>query len=734
MTTTSTGADARTGSEILVVDDDDDAVWLITALLADAGHKVRPARNGALALLTARAAPPALILLDIRLPGIDGFEVCRRLKAEPRTADVPVIFLSALHEDNEKGSAFRAGGVDYITKPIHKEELLARVGTHLAIVRAQRELASARDAAQKATRAEHAAVRSLRATLYGIGDGVIATDARARVQIMNPVAETLTGWTEAEARGRRVTEVFRIVHEDTRAPVECTVESVLRDGRTVAMANHTVLIARDGIERPIADSGAPVRDDAMMLSGAVLVFRDQTDARHAEHELLRLNAEYQSLIAVLEKERLDRERLQSGLIQADRLASMGMLAAGVAHEINNPLSYVLFHLETLTEDLPMLATLTKHCRADLREDHGHAPPAALAELLEPAWLDDVVSRAAEALDGVRRIRKVVSGLGTFSRVERVELSNVDVAVALDSALCMAFNEIKYRAQLIKDLGQVPSVWASEGKLAQVFLNLLVNAAQSVEEGNVDGNRITVRTWAEAESVCVEVADTGAGIPPESLARVFEPFFTSKGVGKGSGLGLPICRNLVAEFGGEIGIESAVGEGTRVTVRLPRVPCHAAAPPPTKVSEAPAAIDVRGRLLVVDDEPAIRAAMKRLLGRAHEVVTAASGAEARSILEQDTSFDVILCDLMMPDMTGMELHAWLTVRDPNLAAKIVFVTGGAFTPRSSEYVARSGNARIEKPFDAAALRTLVAEFVAANHARAKDPMPLQSQPPKSGGRQ
>ena len=619
MNATSGSADARGRSDILVVDDDEDVMWLITTLLGEAGHDVRPASDGALALVAAHAAPPGLILLDIKLPGLDGFEVCRRLKADPLTAGVPVIFLSALQDDSEKGRAFRSGGVDYITKPIHREELLARVGTHLAIVRTQRDLEDARDAAQTAMRAE-------------------------------------------------------------------------------------------------------------------------------------------------QKERLEREQLQASLTQADRLASLGMLAAGVAHEINNPLSYVLYDLETLTEDLPKLATVTTRCRADLRAVPADAPTAALAGLLDPTWLDDVLSRTSEALDGVRRIRDVVKGLGTFSRVERANLGDVDVAAALDSAVGMAINEIKYRAVLVKNLAQVPPVRASEGKLVQVFLNLLVNAAHAIDEGNVRGNRITVRTWADADEVYAEVADTGAGIPAESLERVFEPFFTSKGVGKGSALGLPIgrnlvtefggerplestggegtraqaraasiCRNLIAEFGGELHLESAVGKGTRAIVRLPRAQARSVVPPPAKRPEAAMAAFVRGRLLVVDDEPAIRSAMGRLLGTAHTVVTAASGAEARSILEHDAAFDVILCDLMMPDMTGMELHAWMVRFDPSLAAKVVFVTGGAFTPQSSEYVARTGNTRIEKPFDAAALKTLVAELVAANQ-RPMDPLlSPPSQPTKFGVR-
>ena len=222
----------------------------------------------------------------------------------------------------------------------------------------------------------------------------------------------------------------------------------------------------------------------------------------------------------------------------------------------------------------------------------------------------------------------------------------------------------------------------------------------------------MRTWAAGGDVFAEVSDTGTGIAPENLERIFEPFFTTKKAGKGSGLGLAICKTLIGEFGGDLRVESELGKGTRFVVRLPvRDGEPDDLEDPSPAAQAPRGPSVRGRVLVVDDEASIRAVVSRLLRADHEVVTAASGREAQALLSKDGGFDLILCDLMMPELSGMELHAWLATHDPALAKKMVFVSGGAFTPRASEYLARLENLQLAKPFDQDKLRQLAGELVA-----------------------
>jgi CheY-like chemotaxis protein len=198
---------------------------------------------------------------------------------------------------------------------------------------------------------------------------------------------------------------------------------------------------------------------------------------------------------------------------------------------------------------------------------------------------------------------------------------------------------------------------------------------------------------------------------ENLERIFEPFFTTKAAGLGTGLGLSICRRIVAEFGGDLRVESQVNQGARFILRLPvevDTHCEQRAAITSVIPRDPTTL--RGRILVVDDEEGIRKSMDRLLGRDHELVTIASGEQAQVLLEADPAFDVILCDLMMSGMSGMALHEWLAVRDPWLARQVVFITGGVFTPKSAEYLAKVGNLTLEKPLDTYNLKRVVFEKV------------------------
>ncbi len=430
--------------------------------------------------------------------------------------------------------------------------------------------------------------------------------------------------------------------------------------------------------------------------------------------LTRLEIDGERMLQATVRDETEVKRLQAMLGQADRLASMGTLAAGVAHEINNPLAYVLHNIETLATDLPRLSVAVERCVDALRVNLGDAALAtALGEeaaLLQPAMLKDMVELATDALSGTQRIRTISRAISTFSHMESTKRFRVDVNHAVQSAATMALTSIKFRAKLVVSLGEVPAVWASEGKLSQVFLNLLMNAAQAIDEGNVQGNKVAIRSWVEADDVFVEVEDTGRGIAHEALQRIFEPFFTTKARGVGSGLGLSICRNIIDEFGGDIRVSSEVGTGTRFVVRLP-VGAGASCPPSSPAAEVAAGLLVRGRILVVDDEPPILAMTAQMLGSVHEVVCVASGEAACSLLTRDSAFDVILCDLMMPGMTGMELHQWLRINHPVLAERVVFVTGGAGTLQASDYTLRVGNLRLEKPYDTANLKRLIAQRVA-----------------------
>ena len=470
--------------------------------------------------------------------------------------------------------------------------------------------------------------------------------------------------------------------------------------------------SRLSTEKASALLGAALRDGSLAFEWTFL--RGAAEEFSATVAVARMEAGGTPFLQATVRDQTEARKQQAVSAQTERLASMGLLAASMGHEINNPLAYVLSNVEELAHLLPKIAVVSERCSSALRSAVGEATFATIvgedAALLDVAALQETSERARDALDGARRITRISHALSTFSRVDASDSCQVDVRLAVECAIAMASNEIRFRSSLVEDFKPVPFVWASEGKLSQVFLNLLINASHAMDERDIDSRCITVRTWTENGNVFTAVEDLGAGIPPENMARIFEPFFSTKRSGAGSGLGLSICRNIVSEFGGDIQVESKVGQGTRFVVRLPAW-TEAAAPQAPPVSQRSVLPSVRGRILIIDDEAPLRVVMQRLLN-AHDVVSAASGKEAMAILERDQAFDLILCDLMMPEVTGIDVHHWLMARDPGLAERIVFVTGGVFGAVAAEYLSDTGNLKIEKPFDNSEFKDVVSERIRA----------------------
>jgi CheY-like chemotaxis protein len=247
---------------------------------------------------------------------------------------------------------------------------------------------------------------------------------------------------------------------------------------------------------------------------------------------------------------------------------------------------------------------------------------------------------------------------------------------------------------------------NESRLGQVFLNLLVNAAQAIPEGSVAQHTVTVAVRdGEPGWVIVEVSDTGSGIAAEHLSRIFEPFFTTKPLGLGTGLGLSVCHGIVVGLGGHIDVESRVGKGTTFRIRLRSATMPAEESP---MSQAPAQRPLTPRrVLVIDDDPEVRAALARIIGAPHQVELADTAREARQrLLDPKREYDLVLCDLMMPDLTGMDLHDSVEAQRPEMLARMVFMSAGAFTPRAVAFLERAAVRRIDKPFDPVQVRSLL----------------------------
>jgi PAS domain S-box-containing protein len=414
----------------------------------------------------------------------------------------------------------------------------------------------------------------------------------------------------------------------------------------------------------------------------------------------------------------ERNRLQTQLRVSERLVSVGTLAAGVAHEINSPLAAVLGHLEWLSSRLQRLV-----CEASAPSEPPLAEQARaidnLCKLVEPV---------REAKEAAERVRLIVHDLKVLSRAEEDLRGPVDLTRVLDSASRLAWNEIRHRSRFVKDYpGQLPLAFGNEARLGQVVLNLLINAAQAIPEGQVDRNEIRLTAWPEPSGqVTIEVHDTGLGIPADVLCRIFDPFFTTKPLGVGTGLGLSICHRIVADYGGQIDVQSEPGKGTRfrVVLRVADGHAHRAAPMPQAARP-----HRRGRVMVLDDDAAIGATLKLILSEWHDVTALTSPREALRMLRAGERYDVVLCDVMMPEMTAMDFHAALASPMPETAGDIVFLTGGAFTVTAREFLDRIPNARFDKPFDLTRLIALVNDRIARREktvaVEAREPSPEET---------
>ncbi len=492
-------------------------------------------------------------------------------------------------------------------------------------------------------------------------DAIIATDLQGRVISWNLGAERMFGWRAEEVKGKDEALLF---------PVDRRAEEAAQRARAARFESveswETVRLKKSGEPVVVSMMISPLLDVTGQVIGTSSIARDITEQK----------------------------KMQNRLVLSDRMVSIGTLASGVAHEINNPLAYVISNMTSVQRDL-----------------------SAIAQALQPGAAPEVVAEAHEALremrealteaqEGAERVRSIVLDLKTFSRADETEVGPIHVRPAIESALNMAGNEIRHRARLVKSFTPVPKVLATHSRLSQVFLNLLVNAAQAIREGHVEENEIRVHVGTDAAGrVLVEVSDTGSGIPADVQRRIFDPFFTTKPVGVGTGLGLSICHGIVASMGGEITVDSAPGQGTTFRVHLPAAAESAAAPPPAEVVEV--ATERRGRLLVVDDEPLTCTALRRTLGDAHELICVQSGAAALKLFESGEGFDLVLSDLMMPEMNGPELYRRTQALAPEQAKRFVFLTGGAFTHEAQTFLEAISLPVVHKPFDALALRAMIA---------------------------
>jgi len=654
---------------ILVVDDTVSALKLLAGALSTEGYHVRPCASGAAALASVLAEPPELVLLDIRMPGMDGFEVCRQLKATESSRDIPVLFLSATIDPEERVKGFSVGAVDFISKPFQRDELMARVRTHLELSRLRTKLES-----QVAARTEE-----LRA---------------ANDQLLTELAER----KRAESALRLSEEKFsKAFHSSPVIMVITTLEEQVFLDVNKAFEHGTGYAKTEVLGRTAGDISLMTEPGVLEWlrqklhtdgSCYELDFRFRTktgEVRSGRLSSERIEFNGQACALTVAEDVTERSFLEEQLRQAQKMEAVGRLAGGVAHDFNNILCAILMGL-------------------------GHL---RTSELSREALTEGLREMEGEANRAVSLTRQLL----LFSRRQRADAKVADLNQIVRQILAMLRRLMGEDIQLTFETDTpVLCVNADTGMIEQVLMNLCINARDAMS----DGGRVAIatrRARVEAPAgvrntnarpglfVCLTVADQGSGMDEATLKRIFEPFFTTKEVGKGTGLGLATVFGIIKQHQGWIDVESVPGKGSVFSIYLPLIETFSE---PEAAREAVA--EIRGgseTILVVEDDHAVRRSIVlglRKLGYA--VLEAADANHALRIWgEYHDKIDLLLTDLIMPGgLSGIDLANRL--RSEKRGLRIIVSSGYAAIMSNPDLLTSQGFAGLAKPYDGMVLARAV----------------------------
>jgi len=584
-------------ADILVVDDRPDNLRLLSRLLTDRGYKVRNTLTAQMALKAAAAVAPDLILLDVKLPDGDGYDVCTRLKTNPETSQVPIIFISGLGDVEDKVKAFSVGGADYIIKPFKSEEVIARVEHQLKIQALQQQLAEQSTQLQQEVQDRRRAEEKYRSIFENAVEGIFQTTLDGQYFNGNPALAKLCGYDSPAQFMEQVTDITQL-YVDANQRTEF-LDLLAKNG---SVSEFEVQIRRrDGSIIRVLEDVHTVRDpdgDILYFQGTI---QDITQRKQTEETLQQSEAQLRQQARELQAALQELKKTQTRMIQNEKMSSLGQLVAGVAHEINNPISFIygnVQHANTYTESLSNLLQLyQKNCPDPGVEIQAEAQAMGVDFLLAdlPKLLDSMKV-------GAERVKRIVSSLRTFSHMDETKTKVVDLHRGIDDTLVILSSRLGEQThrpaiEVVRNYGQVPPLRCYAGQLNQVFMNVVANAIDALEShwvgtergrkaaGEKSANpaqvalknrpRITIQTEkTTSDSITIRIANNGPSISVEDQARLFDPFFTTKPVGEGTGLGLAISYQIVVEkHQGQLSCRSIPEQHTEFVIELPLAPEH-----------------------------------------------------------------------------------------------------------------------------------------------------------------
>ncbi len=565
--------------KILVVDDDHMILEMLENLLGLFGYQAILARDGQQAWETYQRGDIRMVITDLMMPRMNGIELCKKIRAFGGGQYTYIIVLTGFGQKEEMIEVFEGGADDYIPKPFDKEELKARVKTGERIIRLEEKHRQLQNSLLEGN-------NKIRTVFDSLHEEIVSIDNNRRIVSVNQAYINNRSVVSRDIIGKDFcTENFcTLPAGKEKISLSATFEKIFRTGDPEFL--RSTIENYKGVTAHKEIHCLPVKNKAGKVFQIVVVTRDVTRDQQKADEIQKLNAELRQAVEqirakneTLENTLKQLKESQSQILQSEKMASIGQLAAGVAHEINNPTGFLGSNLKTLSdymEDISSLVTDYRSFMRNIRSDrYGETDTAAFVERMSQISekeasididyiLEDIPDLIKESREGTDRIKKIIVNLKDFAHPGDDVKKMADINDCLDSTLNIVWNEIKYKAEVSKQYGELPLVKCYPNQLNQVFLNLLVNAAQAIP----DRGRIDIRTRSFNNQVEIIISDNGTGIPEEYLSKVFDPFFTTKPVGKGTGLGLNVAFNIIQKHQGIINIESTAGEGTVFTIKLP----------------------------------------------------------------------------------------------------------------------------------------------------------------------